>query len=218
MWLLQLTKSDYPLKEINSHFDSRRKNQSIQLWLTLQRTCETILKAIWWSHSSLQRICSSCVRSPWFRVRSLPLSLWEKKTSACVRSATLTNCVKRRWLVGNANQDAWLSQHRSLSSFQLPVSFFSTTIEALIMRTCDVVLQCDVTKSQNWRRDYCRGVSGAAFSVGKKSFPLFRTLGVFNHRDLLHDELLQHDKTKEKKIDEEKLCHDVSVRNPQHFT
>ena len=39
-----------------------------------------------------------------------------------------------------------------------------------MMHMCDPLTRCDVTKSHNCRWDYWRGVSGALFSVGGRSF------------------------------------------------
>ena len=59
-----------------------------------------------------------------------------------------------------------------------------------------MVMWCDVTKSQNWRRDYWRGLSGAVFSVGERSFCWCR-LWPYNFRDILH-EIIWNTEGKEK--------------------
>ena len=52
-----------------------------------------------------------------------------------------------------------------------------------IMRMCDMVMCCDVTKSRDLRQDNWRGTSGAVFSVGKMSICSCR---LFNFQTFLH--------------------------------
>ena len=50
------------------------------------------------------------------------------------------------------------------------------------MQMCYTIMQCDVTKSWEYRGNYWRGVSGAVFSVGETQNLTFLTFEMFYMR------------------------------------